>query len=124
MKTKSALLLGSLASALLLPGCYTTTISSGKPPGPAGIEYDEKWHHGLVWGMAELSGPHNLEKICPDGWAEITTETSFLNGFVDAATSSIYNPQSVTVRCAAPAKAALAPTASAATPAPDLAAKP
>jgi hypothetical protein len=114
MSSQSALLLGLFASALLLPGCYTTTISSGKPAGPPGIEYDEKWHHGVVWGIAELSGPHNLEKICPDGWAEVTTETSFLNGFVDVVTSGIYNPQTITVRCAAPAR----PNASTAAPAP------
>ena len=95
---------GLLVCALALPGCYTTTVSSGKPAAKAGIEYDEKWHHGVVLGMAELSGPHNLEKIVPDGWSEITTETSFLNGFVDAVTSGVYNPQSITVRCALPSK--------------------
>lgn len=95
---------GLLLCAMALPGCYTTTVSSGKPAAKAGIEYDEKWHHGVVLGIAELSGPHNLEKICPDGWSEITTETSFLNGFVDAVTSGVYNPQSITVRCALPSK--------------------
>jgi Bor protein len=84
---------------MLATGCYTTTLHSGKPAAPAGIEYDEKWHHGLVWGIAELSGPYNLARVCPRGWASIKTETSFLNGIVGAVTGDIYSPQTVTVRC-------------------------
>jgi hypothetical protein len=116
---------GRLAQALLgawlLGGCYTTTVTSGKPAARARIEYDEKWHSGVVWGIAELSGPYNLQQICPNGWAEIKTETSFLNGFVDAVTYGIYAPQTVSVRCAAGAPA-LAPAAAApsSTPAPAL----
>lgn len=102
--------------ALVLPGCYTTTVSSGKPPAPASVAYDEKWHSGVVVGIAELSGPHNLEEICPNGWSEIKTETSFLNGFVDAVTYGIYNPQSVTVRCALPSQPVAAATPAAAPP--------
>jgi hypothetical protein len=88
-----------LVCALALPGCYTTTVTSGKPAARATVAYDEKWHSGVVIGIAELSGPHDLEQICPNGWSEIKTETSFLNGFVDFATSGIYNPQNITVRC-------------------------
>ena len=86
---------------LLLSGCYTTILTRGAPPANARIEYDERWHHGLVIGIAELSGPYNLARVCPSGWAEIKTETSFLNGLVEAATSGIYSPQTVSVRCAA-----------------------
>jgi hypothetical protein len=107
MKTLPTLKLGSLAvCGLLLSGCYTTTLSSGKPAAPASLEYDEKWHHGVAWGMAELSGPYDLEKVCPSGWSEIKTETSFANGFVHAVTSGVYSPQTVTVRCAAGARPA------------------
>jgi hypothetical protein len=94
--------------ALALPGCYTTTVSSGKPAARASVAYDEKWHSGVVYGIAELSGPHDLEAICPHGWSEIKTETSFLNGFVDAVTYGIYNPQNITVRCALPSQAVAA----------------
>jgi len=103
MSTISSVKLGKLLlCALALTGCYTTTVSSGKPAAKANIEYDEKWHHGVVVGIAELSGPHDLEKICPNGWSEIKTETSFVNGFVDAVTMGIYNPQTITVRCTPP----------------------
>lgn len=90
----------ALAGLALASGCYTTTVRSGKPPGDATAEYSGKWHSGVIWGIAELSGPYNLSEVCPNGWAEITTETSFVNGLVDGITSGIYNPQSVTVRCA------------------------
>jgi hypothetical protein len=90
---------GVVASLLVLPGCYTTTLRSGAEAAPPTVAYDEKWHSGLVWGIAELSGPYDLAKACPGGWAEITTETSFLNGLVEAVTSGIYAPQTVTIRC-------------------------
>jgi len=51
--------------------------------------------------MAEVSGPYDLQKACPNGWAQIKTETSFFNGFVEAITWGIYSPQSVTIQCAA-----------------------
>lgn len=83
-------------------GCYATTIRSGARPVAAGIEYDAKWHHGLVWGIAELSGPYNLAHVCPQGWASIRTETSFLNGLTSAVTSGLYSPQTITVQCSVP----------------------
>ena len=88
-------------------GCYTTTIRPGKPAAPAGIEYDEKWHHGLVWGIAELSGPYNMSRVCPQGWAVVKTETSFLNGLVSTVTDGVYSPQTVTVQCSAAAAPAI-----------------
>jgi hypothetical protein len=65
------------------------------------VEHDEKWHSGIVLGIPELSGPHKLTEICPHGWAEIKTETSFVNGLVEAVTMALYNPQTVTVICSA-----------------------
>lgn len=82
-------------------GCWRMTIRNERPPGDAPIEYDGKWHSGLIFGLAELSGPYDLSKVCPSGWSEIHTETSFVNGLVQALTSNIYTPQTVTVRCAA-----------------------
>jgi len=118
MKTLSMPKWAPLAmGALLLTGCYTTTVYSGKPGMPANIEYDQKWHHGVAWGIAEPGAPYNLEQVCPNGWSEIQTETSFVNGVVDAATRGIYSPQTISVRCAvvAPARPAT-PGASAAVP--------
>jgi hypothetical protein len=80
-------------------GCFTTVLKSGKPANAARIENDRRWHHGVIWGVAELSGPYDLKTLCPNGWAEVKSETSFVNGLLDAITSGIYAPQSVTIRC-------------------------
>jgi hypothetical protein len=112
----------SAVTCALLSGCFTSVVKSGAPAAAAPIEYDEKWHSGIIYGIAELSGPYDLSRICPNGWAEIKTETSFVNGLVQALTFSIYNPQTVTVRCAAgpiPAPGpAMTPAAAGALPAP------
>ena len=107
-KTLLATALGLATSA-----CFSTVVKSGAPAAAAAIEYDEKWHSGLIVGLAELSGPYDLSRICPQGWAEIKTETSFVNGLVQIVTWNIYNPQSVTIRCAAGATPASLPASAA-----------
>ena len=101
-----------LLSALALSACYTTTSRSGlpradKPP----IAYDEKWHSGVVVGTGEVSGPYDLPEICPNGWAEIKTETSFPNWFAEIVTAGVYSPQTISIVCAAAPKAPPLPTA-------------
>lgn len=88
-----------LLASMCLAGCFRMTVKSGLPVGNAPIEYNSKWHSGIIYGMAELSGPYDLSKVCPQGWSEIQTSTSFVNGFVESLTDGIYNPQSVTIRC-------------------------
>lgn len=85
--------------ALALTGCFRMTVKNASPVGLAPIEYDNKWHHGFILGMVEASGPYDLSKICPQGWAEVHTETPFLQGLVQVFTGIIYNPQGVTIRC-------------------------
>lgn len=106
-------------AALLLPACYTTTIHSGLPASPATVAYDHRWHHGLFAGIAELSSPHDLSQVCPQGWSEIETEQSFLNGLL-ALIGQGYTSQTVTIRCAAvppPVPAAAPPPVTQAPPA-------
>lgn len=100
---------------LLLPACYTTTIHSGLPASPATVAYDHRWHHGLFAGIAELSSPYDLSQVCPQGWSEIETEQSFLNGLL-ATFGQGYTPQTVTIRCAAQPMASPPPPASAPPP--------
>jgi hypothetical protein len=100
----------ALAATVAVSGCYVTHVGSGKPAAEPTVEYDGKWHHGAVFGLVEISGPYDLSKVCPNGWSEITTKTSFLNGFVNAFVG-LYNPQTVTVRCAAGGSAAPAAAA-------------
>jgi hypothetical protein len=87
--------------ALALNGCYTTTLKNGKPVGEAPLEADDRWHNGFVGGTEEASGPYELTELCPHGWAEIETHTSFGNGLLEIVTLSLYNPQTIEVRCAA-----------------------
>ncbi len=87
--------------ALALTGCFRTTVRNGKPVGQTPIEYDNKWHHGFIFVMVEVSGPYDLSKICPQGWAELHTELPAPQAIVQFFTGIIYNPQGVTIRCAA-----------------------
>ena len=90
------------AVMLMLVGCWRTTVRNANTPvGSTPIEYDNKWHNGVVYGLAELSGPYDLSKVCPANWSQIHTETDFLAGLVSALTFQIYTPQRVTIRCAA-----------------------
>jgi hypothetical protein len=90
-----------LVAALGAAGCFKTTIRSGLPAAAApAVEYDGKWHHGLLWGLAEISGPYDLSAICPQGWAEVKTKTGFVDGLLSGITYSIYTPQTVTIICA------------------------
>lgn len=98
--TRHKLLLLVLTT-VALSGCYSTTIHSGKAAGETPLEADERWHSGFLGGTQEASGPYDLDKICPNGWSEIRTKTSFANGVVDFFSAGIYNPQTVKVTCAA-----------------------
>jgi hypothetical protein len=91
--------------ALAATGCYTTTMRSGKPVGEAPLAADDRWHSGFLGGTQEASGPYDLSQLCPDGWAEIRTKTSFGNGLVELLTVGVYNPQTVDVKCAAKTQA-------------------
>jgi hypothetical protein len=89
------------ALALSSSACYRMHLRNGDAPiGRAPIEHDEKWHSGLVYGIAELSGPYDLKRVCPGGWSQVSTHTSFLNGLAGGVTYGIYSPQTVTIQCA------------------------
>lgn len=87
----------AVAALLVLPGCFRIQYVTREQPAPSAT--DESWHHGLAWGIAEISDPVDLPHICPDGYARVDSRTTFLNGFVQAFTASIYSPQTVTVTC-------------------------
>lgn len=89
-----------------LTGCYATTIKSGETPGHYAERGKNHWHHGMLAGSQELSGPYDLGEMCADGWAEIETDTSAVDALVGFATFNIYSPQRVSVECAVPRDAA------------------
>jgi hypothetical protein len=109
-RARTAAIAALLLAITLAAGCYRTSVTVQGGGGTVPMAYDAKWHHGAVWGLVDISSPHNLNEICPGGTATIYTKTSFLNGLVQAITFSLYNPQEVTITCsggggAAPAAA-------------------
>jgi hypothetical protein len=74
----------SLAIALAataLAGCQTVTFArhSTRTAAASG-----EWHHNSVLALVEVSDPVDLKQRCPSGWSRVTTEESFLTGFVPA----------------------------------------
>ncbi len=90
----------ALTATVLSTGCYATELYSGRPVGKAALVADHHWHSGVFAGGVDLSGPYDLRRLCPRGWAEIRIETSLPNELVELATFGIYAPQSVSVKCA------------------------
>jgi hypothetical protein len=84
-----------------LSGCFTTTVRSGLPAGDAAPGFSNRWHSAYLMGTVSAEAPYDLRRICPDGWSELRTETSFLQGSILALTLFIYAPERVTVICAA-----------------------
>jgi len=92
----------TLTVAFASGGCFQTQLRSGQTPGATPDGYDGKWHHGYVLGAVEGSGPHSLDRVCPDGWAEVEVETNPFQSLLFVATWSVYSPQDVSVTCAVP----------------------
>jgi hypothetical protein len=85
------------AVALLCSGCYRLTVITGAPPATQVV--DKPWQNSFVYGLVpppEL----NTKEQCPQGFAVVQTERSFLNGLVGAITYSIYTPMHAKVTCA------------------------
>lgn len=102
----------ALMLALCTAGCFRTTVRSGHPPSDPAEGFEQRWHSGWLGGAVEASGPHDLARACPNGWAQIETKTDASQGLVTLLTLGIYAPQTVTVVCAAPrSKTPLAPPA-------------
>ncbi|HVP68420.1 MAG TPA: hypothetical protein VMT17_14290 [Anaeromyxobacteraceae bacterium] len=88
-----------LCALLFVTGCFHVNYVTNKPPASAPA-YDG-WHSNVAWGLAEVSDPVDVPKLCPNGYARIESELTFVQGLVQYLTIGIYNPQNVTVRCVA-----------------------
>jgi len=81
-------------------GCYKVNIvNNGAASKGASAEYTDRWNHNVVLGLGNLSGTQDASKACPNGWAAIETEQTFVQGFVGALTQNLYTPQNLTIRC-------------------------
>lgn len=87
---------------LALGGCFRTSVYSGLPPGRTDPHHDNQWHNGFAAGLIETSGPYDLSRACPHGWAEVYSQTSFLHVLLQYVTFEIYSPQAVTIVCSTP----------------------
>lgn len=95
--------------ASVLAGCFRTTIVVQGGSGTVPVSHDEIAHHAIVYGLAELSAPYDLDRICPGGTVRVHSETTFLGGLVQAMTLSLYNPQEITIECVSGPAALAAP---------------
>jgi hypothetical protein len=92
----------ALTAALLMVGCFHSSVYSGAPPGKAAPSIDQRWHHSMFWGLWEVSGPYSLSSACPEGWAEIESHVGVTQAAISLITVGIYVPQTVSVICVAP----------------------
>lgn len=94
--------LAALAACLSQVGCGEVILRSGLPAGETAAAYRERWHGSLLFGMVEPQSAAGLGEICPRGWSEVRTSSSFITGVLSWGTLGIYTPTTVTVVCAAP----------------------
>jgi hypothetical protein len=93
----------TLAATLGASGCYRTTLHLNDPGRQVdNIRWEKGWYHGVVLGLADLSGPLAVDELCPEGIVRLHRRISFLNGLARGFTLNIYTPQQVTVTCARP----------------------
>ncbi len=104
----------ALIASALATGCFTTTVRSGHAPAREAAY--EKWHHGYLGGLIEGSGPYDLRRMCPEGWAEITTSLEPVQTLTSLFTLFVYMPQTVTIVCATPGAPPAAPRSGYGTP--------
>ena len=94
---RTARLLILLCCALILSGCYATSIDTGRPRSSTVIRkgFASCWIYGLV-------PPKTVETAaqCPNGVALVQTRLSFLNMLVGNLTLGIYTPVEIVVTCA------------------------
>ena len=97
MPNKASLSL--LAAAVVLSGCYHTTVDTGLPPGTQTLE--REWASAWIVGLVPPAVVETASR-CPNGVARMETQISFLNGLVGILTFGIFTPMTLTVTCAGP----------------------
>ncbi len=70
-----------LVCCSLLSGCYNIRFHRRVESEPAPTS--TRWHHAMVNGVADLSGPVKVNTICPDGFAVVENRVTFLNGLAN-----------------------------------------
>lgn len=87
---------------VLLSGCTTIHFDKDNNVEPSTSQI-HKWHHNIIFGLAEVSEPVNLEQECQDKeWTSVQTELSFIDGFTTLIVNSfapLWYPKSVEISC-------------------------
>jgi hypothetical protein len=83
--------------AILLPGCYHATVTTGLPPSLEKVE--KHWAAGWIYGLVPPSTLESAQK-CSNGVARVDTQLSFANQLVGFLTWGIYTPMEIVVTCA------------------------
>lgn len=88
------------ALGIVSVACAETRLYSGRPPGDIARGYDAHWHSAYFVGTVEGGPPYELDRICPQGWAEVHVAPDFFTSVISLATLFVYTPNRVTVICA------------------------
>jgi hypothetical protein len=88
-----------MMAAALSSGCYELTVRNGLPAEPKPTIRD-RFTGGFANGLVDEESLLRLDAVCPNGWAEIHYETSFINGLLSSIRGLIYNSTSVSIYCA------------------------
>ncbi|MGQ0646444.1 MAG: Bor/Iss family lipoprotein [Gemmatimonadaceae bacterium] len=94
-------ILGLMVFAVLLTGCFRTTVITGAPE--ADTKIDLPWQKSWVFGLVPPD-TINARTQCPNGVAKVMVEHTFLNGLVGAITWNIFTPIHPVVTCASSAR--------------------
>jgi hypothetical protein len=103
----------AVVALALLAGCFT--IRYERRAAPEAGAPREQWHHGLVGGLIDASGPVELDKVCPESYATVVNEVTpfnwlgqFLTGFASlwVVNAQLWAPSTVRITCARPVGAA------------------
>lgn len=87
-----------LSSAVLMMGCFHTTIETGAAPSANVIE--QPWAPSFVYGLVPPATVETQAKCGTKGVSKVETQISFLNGLVAGLTFSLFTPMTIKVTCA------------------------
>jgi len=96
MTRRIFLAVGLLATTACFHIRYVTDAPGANTPA------DDGWHTNIIWGLVEVSPAVNVSDACPQGFAIVENEQTFVNGLVQWLLWSLLNPTNVTVTCAVP----------------------
>ena len=81
------------------PVAKVTVVNNGASGASASPAYTDRWNHNVVVGLANISGPQDASSACPNGWASVETQQTFVQGLIGTISQNLYTPQNLTIRC-------------------------